>query len=247
MAGTRPKLEKAYIALLPPSANTTASLTSMARSATPSGVPGATDQLTFRFNPKDYAVQKSANWERKPTTGNEQAAIPEFTGANPKSLTLEVFLDASESPSGSVVKDIDLLFGCCSPTPQTMGQNKPKPPFVLFGWGTTMHFVACVKSVNAKYTLFRYDGTPIRATCSLTLEEIPTETPRQNPTSGGLAARRTHMVVDGDSLASIAYREYGTPTLWRALAEANDIDDPLRLRTGRNLLIPPATEAVAHA
>ena len=31
----------------------------------------------------------------------------------------------------------------------------------------------------------------------------------QNPTSGGLAAHRTHTVVAGDSLASIAYAEYG--------------------------------------
>ena len=43
---------------------------------------------------------------------------------------------------------------------------------------------------------------------------------------------------DGDSLASISHRVYGDPTQWRAIAEANGIDDPLRLHSGRALSIP---------
>jgi nucleoid-associated protein YgaU len=31
---------------------------------------------------------------------------------------------------------------------------------------------------------------------------------------------------------------YGDPTRWRAIAEANGIDDPLALRRGRTLSIP---------
>ena len=53
-------------------------------------------------------------------------------------------------------------------------------------------------------------------------------------------------MVAGDSLASIAYREYGAPAYWRALAEANGIDDPLRLRPGTRLLVPPAEEVVGR-
>jgi nucleoid-associated protein YgaU len=51
-----------------------------------------------------------------------------------------------------------------------------------------------------------------------------------------------HTVVAGDSLPSIAYREYGDPEIWRVVAEANDIDDPLRLRAGTTLLLPAAEE-----
>ena len=43
---------------------------------------------------------------------------------------------------------------------------------------------------------------------------------------------RTHVVSDGDSLPSIAYAAYGDATQWRAIAEANGIDDPLSLRRG---------------
>ena len=47
-------------------------------------------------------------------------------------------------------------------------------------------------------------------------------------------------VMPQDTLALIAYQEYGTPNRWRAIAEANDIEDPLDLRPGQVLAIPPA-------
>jgi nucleoid-associated protein YgaU len=49
-------------------------------------------------------------------------------------------------------------------------------------------------------------------------------------------------VLDGDSLPSIAYGAYGDPTRWREIAQANAIDDPLVLRSGRTLTIPEARE-----
>lgn len=68
---------------------------------------------------------------------------------------------------------------------------------------------------------------------------MPDETWRQNPTSGGLTARRAHHMIDGDSLASVAYAEYGDPALWRHVAAYNGIDDPLRIPRGSTLLLPP--------
>ena len=49
---------------------------------------------------------------------------------------------------------------------------------------------------------------------------------------------RVHTVTDGDSLQSIAYKNYGDATRWRTLAEANGIDNPLTLRRGHELTIP---------
>jgi nucleoid-associated protein YgaU len=51
-----------------------------------------------------------------------------------------------------------------------------------------------------------------------------------------------HKVIAGDSLASIAFREYGDPAKWRPLAAANNIDDPIRLCVGTTLIVPAAGE-----
>src|SRR5213076_1062588 len=98
-------------------------------------------------------------------------------------------------------------------------------------------------SVSAKFTLFSSDGTPIRAVCSVTLEEMPGEEFRkQNPTSGSHEVQRVHRTIAGDSLASVAFDEYGDPNAWRPLAAFNGIDDPLRVPTGTMLLVPSPEE-----
>jgi nucleoid-associated protein YgaU len=78
----------------------------------------------------------------------------------------------------------------------------------------------------------------------VSLEEFPGNPPPQNPTSGG-PPRRSHVLVAGESLATVAYDEYGQPGLWRAIARTNGISDPLRLRPGTSLLIPSADDAMA--
>jgi nucleoid-associated protein YgaU len=65
----------------------------------------------------------------------------------------------------------------------------------------------------------------------------------QNPTSGSIHARATHLISDGDTLQSIATKEYGNPNFWRGLAVFNDIDDPLRLTSGNRILLPSIDEA----
>lgn len=49
---------------------------------------------------------------------------------------------------------------------------------------------------------------------------------------------------DGDSLASIAYQEYGSSAFWRPLAIYNGIDDPMVLMRGQDLLLPAVQDLV---
>jgi nucleoid-associated protein YgaU len=198
--------------------------------------------ILFQFNPKELSIQKSAKWERKPSRNSKKASPPEFSGADPCKLTLEMFFDASDGKPGSVVEPVEELFRCCVPTEDTRQNKKAVPPLVQLSWGTIVSFPAFITSVQAKYTLFSPDGTPIRATCSVSMEEMPGDPLGQNPTSGALSAHAVHKVIAGDSLASIAFREYGDPAMWRPLAEANNIDDPIRLSVGTTLIVPAAHE-----
>ena len=203
---------------------------------------GIKDTIGFQFNPKEVTIAKSAKWERKPAKGSKSAPPPEFTGSDPCKLTVEMFFDATAGKGGSVLEVVEKLFGCCVPTEQSAGQKKPTPPLVVLQWGSISTFPAVITSVSAKYTLFRSDGTPIRAICSVSMEEMPGAPPRQNPTSGSDSIRRAHRTIVGDTLASIAYAEYGDPAHWRPLAAFNGVDDPLRLPIGQMLLLPSLAE-----
>jgi hypothetical protein len=200
------------------------------------------DKIEFQFNPKELSLAKSASWKRETGKGHKKSGPPQYQGPQPSKLTLEMFFDASDTQNNSVVKAVEQLFSCCVPTADSHSKDKGNPPWVLFRWGGLTGFLAYISSVSAKYTLFTSGGLPIRATCSVTLEELAGEAPKQNPTSGGLVPRRMHTLVEGDTLPGIAYREYGDASLWRKVAQANRVDDPLRLRAGSQIMLPTVDE-----
>src|SRR6185295_16573553 len=153
---------------------------------------------------------------------------PQFIGPEPCKLTLEMFFDAGINSEQKVVENVEKLFSCCIAEEKTLNDKKPMPPLVQFQWGCIISFPAYVSQVNVKYTRFASNGVPIRAVCTVNLEEMSAEDLKQNPTSGVLAVERVHTMIAGDNLAGVSYKEYGDPALWRPLAEYNGVDDPMR-------------------
>jgi hypothetical protein len=201
-------------------------------------VKGHGDHLEFLFNPTSYSVSKAAKWNRTVTKGAKDTPPPEYAGIDPAQLQMEILLDAWESPGGDVSEKVDKLLSWLKPTAKSLERKKPQPPVLQFTWGGTLSwFSGYLKSMSAKYVMFRPDGTPTRATVTISLEEVPHGAENQNPTSGGVTGHRTRVTTAGDSLQSIAHEEYGNPGTWRRLAELNDIDDPLRVAAGTTLLI----------
>jgi nucleoid-associated protein YgaU len=201
-------------------------------------VSGKGNQITFQFNPKEFTITKSANWNSTVTHTQAQA---QYLGPNPATMSLEMFLDTSDTGK-DVSLQVKALMEACNPTPDSTSGNRPLPPGVRFGWDK-VYFEGYLESVAVHYLLFLRNGRPIRALCTLTIKEVPKVQRGQNPTSGGTSNQGSHTVVDGDSLPSIAYKEYGDAAHWRAIALTNGIDDPLRMQPGTRLLIPHPEEA----
>jgi Contractile injection system tube protein len=212
-----------------------------------SGVP---TELRFKYNPEQYSVEKSAEWHRPQASGAQSTPPPQYVSGNPAKVSMEIFFDAFEDPAGDVSGDVDTLFAWTKPCPPTIDNGLPQPPLLAFQWGASSvlsDFQGFLRSVSARYTMFRSDGTPVRATCSISLEEVPVEAARQNPTSGTQPGMRMHVLTEGESLHSVAWAEYGQARLWRALADFNGIDDPLRVPVGTTLLLPAPSDAAKLA
>jgi Contractile injection system tube protein len=213
------------------------------------GTVSGPTELGFDFNPGEYTVDKSSSWSRPQMKGGKQTGKPEFQGANAQTLKVEVLFDRLGS-GDDVAKDVNTLIEWVKPTDDSVAKKKPQPPIVVFEWGDNpalTSFRAYVKSVSARYLLFDSSGKPLRATATLMLEEVPIPPKKQNPTSGAVHGRRTHLLAEGDTLASVAWAEYEDAALWRGLADFNRIDDPLRVRPGQTILIPTADEARRRA
>jgi nucleoid-associated protein YgaU len=116
-------------------------------------------------------------------------------------------------------------------------------PRLKFIWGTRQVYLVHLNQVTVTYTRFSRTGIPVRATVDLTLHSIPKVPGPTNPSSGGLAGRRSHLLTGAESLPELATRCYGGPGRWREIAAANGFEDPLRVRPGTRVYLPGTQEA----
>lgn len=190
------------------------------------------DTMDVLFNPKEYSIQKSVQWEPHKSPGLDTPE-QEFTSGNPSILSVELFFDTYEDKA-DVTKVTTKVYSLA-----LVDANKHRPPLVRFDWGPTK-FKGVVESLTLRYTMFLPDGTPCRATANLSIKEAQTakeqleKNPRNSPDH---TKRRT--VKNGETLALIAHEEYDDPAEWRRIADANGIADPKDLPPGMVLTLPP--------
>ena len=99
-------------------------------------------------------------------------------------------------------------------------------------------FIGVLEQANQRFTLFLPNGTPVRATVDVTFKEFWDEK-KQGGRLQSAHFAKLQVVHQGDTLSAIAGQKYGDPALWRPIAEANGIDDPLDVQPGQVLVIPP--------
>lgn len=192
------------------------------------------DTIQCAFNPESYTISKTNIWTYKPNQSKDYPK-PEFGGGMPMVYRMQLLLDVSLQAADQSIKDQ------ANALMKAMHGGGSPPKFITFSWGSTTLPKAAPLSISIQYALFHPNGDPIRAFVDLELAQADDSSPpgqAQNPTTRGTAGLRSHIVQDGDSLHSIAYECYGDATRWRTIAEANEVDDPLRLRRGTSLSIP---------
>lgn len=194
------------------------------------------------FNPHEYTLTKQNQWTRGITKGKNIPRLM-FNQGGPQTLKLQLFFD-TYAEGTDVREHTDPLWRMMMVDSDKMNHrtNKSEPPAVAFQWGGLV-FIAVITNMTQKFTLFLKDGTPVRTTVDVTLEQLidVEDFARQNPTSGGGEAHKTRIVRAGERLDWIAFEAYGDATEWRRIAEANGLVNPLCLRPGQRLAIPPLT------
>jgi hypothetical protein len=198
--------------------------------------------VTCHFNPNEISISKSNKWEPENSSGTNLPDV-HFKGEGARSLTLTLIFDSYEVRT-DVREDTNKLLALMdAPEDRSKNSKHARPPHVMFRWGAFETFPAVITQLSQKFSLFLETGLPVRATLSVTLQEVPQEAVRnqakgQNPTSRAAGAERVRVVQLGDTIDQIASEEMGEASDWRRLAEANSLDDPRRLRPGQVLLSP---------
>ena len=187
------------------------------------------DTVPVRFNPEEYTIEASNNFAEIPVPGLPNQPLQYVRGVN-RTLAMELFFDTYEAG-----RDVRQETGRIT---ALLAQDflLRAPPALLFAWGG-LTFRCVLETVSQRFTMFRDDGTPVRATLSVRFKESqPTEL---LALVAGAAQETLRLVGAGDTLSGIAGNVLGDPGAWRRLADANNIDNPRRLAVGAALVVPP--------
>lgn len=191
------------------------------------------EEIRFRFNPSEYSIEKGMNYGEQ-TIGGVTTPLTQFVSGKSATLSMELFFDTTETEGQTDVRErtgrLDYLL--------EIDRQLHAPPKCRFVWGT-LQFKAVLERANKRFTMFRRDGTPVRARVDVSFKRYrtPEEQAKGNPKQ---SADRTTVweVTASDTLPLIAAEEYGDATKWRPIADANGIETPRDLEPGTELLIP---------
>jgi hypothetical protein len=193
------------------------------------------------FNPAEYSIERSNVYQANAAPGMPLPLL-QFVGGNAQTLTMELFFDTYTDGDRRDVR----LHTALIVELARMDASLHAPPFVRFVWGRSLLFQAVIERVTQKFTMFLGDGTPVRATLSVTFREYKTiEEQLADPPLESSDLEKRHTVVQGDSLWAIAHVEYGDPADWRLIAEANGLENPRLLEPASVLRLPPRPQREA--
>lgn len=194
-------------------------------------------RIAVQFNPEEFNLDRESVFAQLAVPGLS-APVVQFVNGAAQTVQLDLLVDTTEeSPAGGPGADVRRLVLQITAL-MDIDPELHAPPPVIFAWGQ-FTFTCVVQKVSQNYVLFKADGTPLRARLKLTLSEYRNvELEAKEIKRQTVDYTKTHVVTEGDSLASLAYREYSDPTAWRAIAVRNGITDPRALTIGATLSIP---------
>jgi nucleoid-associated protein YgaU len=193
--------------------------------------------IEVQYNPEEYSLNKDNNFAVQPIPGLESPLL-QYVNGNVRTLDMELFFDTWDSMTPADQKTDVRTF-----TDQVTGlmdidPDLHAPPILRIRWMSLKLQCVLVKATQ-KFIMFRPDGVPVRARMNVTFNEFLTaeEQATQTPLfSADLS--KVHVVQQGETLSSIAYRFYQDSDAWRPLAISNDLDDPRALVPGQSLRVP---------
>lgn len=194
---------------------------------------------------------ESLKWGRSVDYNEEQALdssspSSKYSKTPSERVSFELVIDCTgvvDSKRVDMQAEINKLAGVI----YTYNGNIHRPNFVMLTWGKTLVFKGVLTSFDTSYTLFRSDGSALRAKVSLEFRsyiDLSTLAKKDDKKSPDMTHRI--LVRDGDSLPQFSEQVYRSPNYYIQLAQFNGLNKFRQLPAGGELIIPPLVAAVPN-
>lgn len=208
--------------------------------------PGFTSQVGQPFgvwiNPSSYSRKTNVRYNDRQAQGSAGPS-PEFNRVAAEEVSFELIFDATgviPAPSGqSYANGVADAINQLTTLTATLNGSIHSPNFLVLSWGQ-LQFQCVLTSLSVNYTLFKPDGTPLRAKVNVSFQSFTSESQlakEANKTSPDL----THVVTftRGDTLPLLCYRIYGDSRYYPEVAAVNGLVSFRQVQPGDQLMFPP--------
>ncbi|KEO83297.1 CIS tube protein [Tumebacillus flagellatus] len=185
------------------------------------------------FNPNSYTIDHGNKYAWHTIPGLSLPLTQFITGETP-SLSMELFFDCSAAGADADIRTETTKFANLL----SVDSELHAPPTCKFVWGS-LQFKGIIEKISQRFTMFSSKGNPIRATLNVTFKAVASVQeqfqgiPRHSPDR-----TKQKTLRQGDQLWMLAAEEYEDPKHWRAIADANNIDNPRLVTAGRSVVVP---------
>lgn len=200
------------------------------------------EKIPVMFNPEEYTLSRDNNFAQMAVPGL-RAPLLQFIHGNMQTLDMELLLDTYEAHEAGgrrlngAGEDVRKLTGKVTDL-MNIDATTHAPPPLVFTWAS-LSFTCVLAKVSQRFVMFLPDGTPVRARLQVSFHEYTNvDLEAKEIKRETVDYSRLYVVGQNETLSGIAARVYQDPTLWRPIALRNRIDEPRRLKTGQQLLIP---------
>lgn len=198
--------------------------------------------FTVWMNPASYTYNRQIGYNDRQAQG-AGGPSPEFNRVTQESVSFELLFDATgaiplpagQSYANGVADGIKQLTSLTA----TLNGNIHSPNYLILSWAQ-LQFQCVLESMSINYTLFRPDGTPLRAKVQTSFQSYTNEVQLAKK-EGKNSPDLTHLVTvtAGDTLPLLCYNIYGDSSYYWRVAKLNGLLDYRSLQPGTQLVFPP--------
>jgi nucleoid-associated protein YgaU len=203
------------------------------------------DVFEVTINPESYSRRYAIAYTgtgRGPNTPiGKAAASPEYARTEAETVSFDLVIDGTGVVEAARGKPVSSEISRLRDLVYTYQGSEHEPSPVELNWGDELcAFRARLTEMSVDYTLFKADGTPLRAKVrlsfleALTPQEVAVQADDQSPDLSHLVRVRA-----GDTLPGLCQRILKDPDAYLDIAVANDLDGFRSLVPNTILRFPP--------
>ncbi len=200
------------------------------------------NEMVVPINPAKFSRSVAIQYNEDQEQGT-QGNNPKYASTPPEEIQFEfVFDDSGVIPGSNKVEDDINAF---KELAYKVNGGIHRPNFLQLVWGNALEFKCNLKSLTVNYSLFKPDGTPIRATLSVTFMHV-VEEERRASEQGNNSPDLTHVRYskEGDTLPLMVHKIYKNAALYPQVAKYNGISNFRKLKPNTRIIFPPIDRSI---